>query len=131
MKTKTRMQMADGFALIGTIGMLATAFLVPAQWLSGQVRVEAQIGSLVSLLCVILAALAARSVIFGLKVLFSTLLVASLGYLAVVLFAASGAGWNGRVAVLVGGLVVVAAATGVVLWRLRRAAPQQCVQASR
>jgi hypothetical protein len=124
MKMSTRLQIAQGFAAIGTVGLLFTAFVVPSQWLSGQLRVEAQIGTFFSFLCVLLAAAAARSVPFGLKVFLSALLLVSLGYLAVVPFVVAEVGWNSRAAALVGALVVVVMAASLGLWRLREAAQQ-------
>jgi hypothetical protein len=124
MKTSTRMEIAQGFAVIGTAGLLVAAFVVPGQWLSGQFRGEALIGSAVSFLCVLLAAVVARSVLFGLKAFLSALLMASLGYFAVVPFSVAQVGWNNRALGLVVALVVVVAVATLGLWRLRGTAQQ-------
>lgn len=118
------MQIAQGFAVIGTVGLLVTAFVVPGQWLSGHLREEAQIGVVVSFFCVLLASVAARSALFGLKVLLSALLIASLGYLVVVPFAVAQAGWSNRASAVVVTLAVVVVVAALDLWRLRSAAQQ-------
>jgi hypothetical protein len=123
----TRMQLAQGFSIIGTVGLLVAAFVVPSQWQSGQIRLEGQIGVLLSLLCLALAAAAARSITFALKTFLSTLLMVSLGYLAMIPFVVPPTNWNTRASVLAVSLSAVAVASAFGLWRLRRST-QQSVQ---
>ena len=104
--------------------------MVPGQWQAGQVRAEAQIGLLISALCVILAAVVERSVRFGLKVTAAALLVVSLGYLAAVPFPVAQAGWNNQAVSLALTLTAVALVSAVGLWFLRDTA-QQTVAADR
>lgn len=124
------MQLPQGLSIIGTAALLVAAFVVPGQWQSGQIRAEAQIGVLLSFLCVAFAAVAARSVTFGLKTFLSTLLMVGLGYLVTIPWAVAPADWNRRVSILLVLLFVVAVASGFGLWRLRLSA-QQAVQPDR
>jgi hypothetical protein len=51
----TRKELAEGLLIIGSIGWLVAAFVVPGQWLAGHVRTEATVGMAASTACLLLA----------------------------------------------------------------------------
>src|SRR5436190_19500936 len=64
----TRKELAEGLMLLGSIGWLVAACVVPGQWLAGQVLTEGVVGMFVSTACVLLAVIVARAPRAGLFV---------------------------------------------------------------
>ena len=47
----TREEFAEGLVMLGSVGWLVAAFVVPSQLLAGQVRTEAAVGMVASTAC--------------------------------------------------------------------------------
>jgi hypothetical protein len=118
-----RAQLVAGLSLIGTIGWLIGAWVMPGQWLSGHVRHEALIGVAVSSLCVLAAAAIARRIQpIGVAML-STVGISTAGYAVLFFMAAVQAGWTvlfGFAGALALGLSLVAAGSFWALSRIKR-----------
>ena len=57
----TREEFAEGLVMLGSVGWLVAAFVVPSQLLAGQVRTEAAVGMVASTACLLLAAVVDRT----------------------------------------------------------------------
>lgn len=90
----TRSEFAEGFQLLGFVGLLVGVFVVPSQWVSGTIRPEAVVGVLASLACVTAAMILAPSIKPAFVVASLLLLMAGAGYLALVPFVAAEVGWH-------------------------------------
>ncbi|WP_293389350.1 hypothetical protein [Nevskia sp.] len=128
----TRSEFADGFKLLGLIGLIVGVAVVPGQWMSGAVHSEALVGIVVSGSCVLLATLLALSVKPALEVTAQLLFFGGLFYLALVPFISAQVGWHywQRLSIL----LLASAASAFVGWhwlRLLRAGAQPGVQADR
>lgn len=129
----TRSKIIEGFQLVGFIGLLVSVFVVPDQWLSGAVRSEAVIGTLVSAGCVIAAAILAVSIKPAVVVVAQLLFVGGAAYLALVPFVAAEVGWQywQRLALFSAVSATAVFAGWYALRRLRHHAAQQCTQHGR
>jgi len=107
-------EFAQGFTLLGSMGLLVGVFVVPGQWLSSNVRPEAIWGIAASVVCVVAAVLLERSLrpaaIAGACVLF----LGGVAYMAMIPFVAADVGlhhWQG-----IGLLALVALVATLVGW---------------
>lgn len=123
----TRSEFVAGFQLLGFIGLLVGAFVVPGQWMSGAVRSEAVVGIAASMGCVIAAVLLALSLKPAVVVTAQLLFVGGGSYLALVPFVAAMVGW--QYWQRIGLLAVASAAAAFVGWyglrRLKHVVPNQ------
>jgi hypothetical protein len=124
-------EIAEGLIILATVGLLVGAFVIPGQWQAGSIRMEAKVGLGASVICIFFASFMARSLLLPIRALLVTLLLTSVGYLAVTPFVVSETGATSRLGLFVVGLVIAAAASAFGLWLLKRHAAQQAVAADR
>jgi hypothetical protein len=124
MALKRRHKLANGFSILGCIGLLVGAFVIPDQWLRGHVRIEATVGTVVSALCVVIAAILERSARRVLTIVLAVVATASAGYAAILVMEVAKSGVSvlqGRSGLWIVGLTVCATLSFVTLARLREA----------
>jgi hypothetical protein len=57
----TRKELVEGLILLGSIGWLVAAFVVPGQWQNGRISTEGIVGMTASTTCLVLAIVLARA----------------------------------------------------------------------